>query len=133
MNYNLKLNLKKLKKCFAYPFKTKDGKMIECVCFPIKENNVFVGEKGLYLDLVAVELENKTFNSFMIKPYIKKDIYQAMSEEEKKEIQIIGSMNEQMAQATETARIPDEFLPKQIADKRRAEEQTQDQENDLPF
>ena len=50
----LKLDLQKL--TGFRTFKAKDG--TDFVAFPIEENGVFVGSKGTYLDLTAVEYKD---------------------------------------------------------------------------
>jgi hypothetical protein len=62
----LKIDLQKLNGFRT--FKSKDG--TDFVAFPIEENGVFVGEKGTYLDLAAVEYKDgpkHEWNGFIAK------------------------------------------------------------------
>ena len=45
MNYNVKIDLKKLEKVAVMNIQGKNG-LIKCVVIPVEENNIFVSEKA---------------------------------------------------------------------------------------
>lgn len=51
-NISIKVNLRQLEHGFMT---TKKG--VKCIVLPIKENNLFEGEKGVYLDMQAWEID----------------------------------------------------------------------------
>lgn len=71
----------------------ESGKVLG-IFIPIKANNLFKGEKGIYLDLVAFDLkEVKDDQSHLVKQSLPKAVYEKMSDDEKKDTPIIGSLN----------------------------------------
>lgn len=91
MNYNIKLNLSKLSS-FVAAIKGKTTTK-KCLCIPLDSDGVYVGEKGIYLDLSAIETKEQKFNqSHFIRVSIPKEAYQQLSEDEKKNITIVGNM-----------------------------------------
>lgn len=92
-NISIKLNLQQLKHV-EREMTGKDGEKVKCLIIPIKENNLFEGEKGTYLDLQAFELKNPKPDSkdtHLVKQSLPKDLYDTMSEEERKAIPIMGN------------------------------------------
>lgn len=88
-----KINLTTLKSVIT----TRKGKSgeIEGIFIPIKENNLFKSDKGnVYLDLNAFELKEKKEDgdTHLIKQSLPKDVYQSLSDEEKKALPIIGNL-----------------------------------------
>lgn len=69
----------------------KNGK-IKGIFLPIEVNKLFVGKNGaLYLDIVA--FENKTeFSTHIIKQSFNKKTREAMSEDERKALPILGNL-----------------------------------------
>jgi hypothetical protein len=91
-NLNIKLNLQNLK-CACRFEKSKSG-LVECLIIPLEQNYLFKGEKGIYLDLSAFELkEVKDKKTHLIKQQFPKDIFKAMSDEEKKNTPILGDVS----------------------------------------
>lgn len=91
MNYNIKLNLSKLSS-FVAAIKGKTTTK-KCICIPLDASGIYVGEKGIYLDLTAAELQTQNFGqSHFIRINLPKDVYQKMSEEERKKNPIVGNM-----------------------------------------
>lgn len=87
------LNLRQLKHV-TRTLKNKDGKTFECLILPIEENNLVVGEKGIYINLIGFELREKKADrkdTHLVKQSLPKEIYEAMSEEEKKDVPILGN------------------------------------------
>jgi hypothetical protein len=84
--------LKSLKDTFFYEFTGKTATK-KCICIPIKDNDLYVGEKGIYLNLTAWENNNlKDGKTHLVKQSFSKDVRNAMTEEERKHIPILGDM-----------------------------------------
>lgn len=94
MNYNLKLDLAKLKNVAVANINGKSGNSVKCVIIPVDYNNIFLSEKGgIYLDFGCYELKNEQYGqSHLVKPSLPKEIYEAMTEEERKQQPIVGSL-----------------------------------------
>ncbi len=91
-NFAVKINLTQLN-CVVKEFKGKKGK-VKCIVIPIKENNLFQGEKGVYLDLSGIALKDPKFpkqQTHLIKQNLPKEIYTELSDDEKKSLPIIGN------------------------------------------
>lgn len=92
-NISIKLNLLQLN-AVVKKLKGKSGE-IECLVLPLRENNFFVSEKGIYLDLQAFELKQKKEGSkdtHLVKQSLPKEVYEQLSEEGKRAIPIIGNL-----------------------------------------
>lgn len=87
---SIKLNLMRLNKVGVTSLKGRSGNEVKCLVIPIEENRLFVGEKGIYLDLSA--FKTKEGNRYLIKKSISKDDYNAMTEEERNSQPIIGGV-----------------------------------------
>lgn len=90
-NISIKINLRQLKS-HIMPMKGKDG-MINCIVIPIAENSLFVGEKGVYLDMQAWEIKEKKADrkqTHIIKQSYPKEIFDQLSDAQKQAIPIIG-------------------------------------------
>lgn len=91
-NFSIKVNLLKLTGAFLTNFKGNTTTK-RCVVIPIDDSNLFLGEKGLYLDLSALELnEPKYQESHCIKQSLPQEVFEKMSEEERKATPIVGGM-----------------------------------------
>lgn len=91
MNYNLKIDIKKLHKAFVMPVNGKSG-AVECVVIPTSE--FYKGKNGeLYCNIDVIE--KKTVGNYgdthFAKQQLEKASYAALNEEQKKSIPIIGS------------------------------------------
>ena len=89
-NFNVKINLALMNGVKLITSKKNNEKY---VCIPLSENYIFEGKKGLYLDLTAYSYDGKYGESHFLKNRIPKDIYEKMSEEDKKNTPIIGSLS----------------------------------------
>lgn len=72
--------------------KGKSG-MVQGIFIPFDVNKIHVGEKGIYLDIVA--FENKTPNDYsthMVKQSFSKEVREKMTQEEKTSQPILGSL-----------------------------------------
>ena len=89
-----KLNLSQLKHVIQKK-KVKSGEEIDCLVIPIELNNLFKSEKGnVYLDLIGFEIKEKKTDSkdtHLIKQFLPKSTYDGMTEDEKKEMKVIGN------------------------------------------
>jgi len=94
MNYRLKIDLKKLGGAFLSNIKGAN-KTKRCLIIPVDAAGLYVGEKGIYLDLSAIELKEKSDNrSHFLRVQLSKEQYEALSDEERKSIPIVGNMKE---------------------------------------
>ena len=90
-NISIKINLRQLKS-HVMPMKGKIG-MIDCIVIPIEANSLFIGEKGVYLDLQAWEIKEKKADrkqTHIIKQSFAKEVFDQLSDTQKQAIPIIG-------------------------------------------
>jgi len=92
MNYSLKIDVKKLNKAFVMPIQGKTA-TVECVCIPTSE--FYKGKNGeLYSNMEIVERKNgagQYGDTHFAKQQLEKASYQALTEEQRKSIPILGS------------------------------------------
>lgn len=95
MNFNMKLDLSKLKNACVKELKGMSGG-IRCLIIPIDENNLYVSEKtgSVYLDCECKEVQNPKYDQthFIKRRYTKEQYYQ-MDAEDRKNIPIIGNLS----------------------------------------
>jgi len=101
-NLGIKVNLKKLKNVAIIDVKgretTKRG-----VFIPIDDNSLFISEKGYYLNLVAFEMKDHKFDdTHLVKLSLEKEGYDEMTEEERKDRNIIDGGGPPVAATSET-------------------------------
>lgn len=93
-NITTKLNLSGLKSVIK-PQTRKDGTTTDCLVIPIAENNLFRGEKGVYLDLSHIPLKEPgkdgRKDTHLVKQSLPKEVYDSMSDDERKAMPIIGN------------------------------------------
>jgi len=68
---------------------------VECIVIPIQKNKLFVGEKGVYLDLIAFERKERKSDeddTHIIRQSFSKKQRENMSEEELKNLPILGGI-----------------------------------------
>lgn len=68
---------------------------VECVVIPVEKNKLFIGKNGVYLDLIAFEINNKKSESkdtHLLKQSFSKEVREAMSEQELKDLPILGGL-----------------------------------------
>ena len=73
---------------------SKSGE-IECLVIPIEKNRLFKGEKGIYLDLICFEIEKRKEGSkdtHLVKQSFSKEVRESMTEDQLKELPILGSL-----------------------------------------
>lgn len=94
-NISVKLNLAGLKHSRKV-LKGQSGE-IDCLIIPINENRLYIGEKGLYLDLTCIEIKDRSKqapdqkDTHLIKQSFAKEVYEAMTEDERKSYPILGN------------------------------------------
>lgn len=76
-NFSIKEDLLKLKGAFITNFKGRTETK-RCLVIPVDDSGLYVGEKGVYLNLTAIEMENPQYKeTHCIKQSLDKEIYEA--------------------------------------------------------
>ena len=88
-----KVNLAKLKHVIMEE-QGQNG-TVKGLFLPIEANNLYMSEKGnVYLDLIAFDLTNpKDGDTHIVKQSLPKDVREKMSEQELKDMPILGNMS----------------------------------------
>lgn len=117
MNHSIKINLQKLKNAALLTIPGRTAKK-RCICIPVDDNpEIFVGEKGIYLNLTVIEMKEsgQYGDTHLIKGNIPEEIYKAMSEEERRSQPILGQMRPMTRREQSAPEVPviddDEDLP----------------------
>lgn len=69
--------------------------LVECLIIPIEKNKLFVGEKGVYLDIIAFDITNKKpdqKDTHLVKQSFSKEEREKMTEEQLKAVPILGNL-----------------------------------------
>lgn len=92
-NYGIKIDLLKLKGAFMRNLQGK-AETKRCLIIPVDDcEGVFLGEKGCYLSMTAIEMREPKYNdTHCIKVDIPKEQREAMSEEERNAAPILGGL-----------------------------------------
>ncbi len=92
-NFGIKIDLQKLQNAFLRVFKGKTATK-RCIVIPIEDNPaIFLGEKGCYLNLTAVGVENSQYkDTHFLRGNIPNETYQKMTEEQRRAFPILGNM-----------------------------------------
>lgn len=117
-NYRIKIDLLKLRGASVQNVQGKTATK-RCVIIPVDEcDGVFLGEKGCYLTMTAIEMREPKFSdTHCIKPDIPKEQRDTMTEVERNAVQILGGLHEiqkqqpppmQVTSILDRAAIPDE-------------------------
>lgn len=102
-NYSIKADLLKLKGAFVTNLKGKTATK-RCLCIPIDDSGLFLGEKGCYLNMVALAMREPKFgDSHCVKVSLDKAVMDAMTEEERNAVPILGGLHELIAQTSQAA------------------------------
>ena len=73
-NLSIKINLSKIPGTIFTKLTGKSGQKKDCIVIPVEDCHLFVGEKGVYLDLSAYEFrEQKYADSHMVKQSFSKE------------------------------------------------------------
>ena len=92
-NISIKVNLRQFKHVVK-ELKGKNGDKVKCLVLPIAENHFFEGEKGIYIDLIAFKFKgrgNDRKDTHIIKQSFAKEFFEKLTDEQKKELPIIGN------------------------------------------
>ena len=91
-NSSIKVNLLQLQGAFVTNLKGKTATK-RCLVIPVDDANLYVGQKGCYLNMTAIEMQNSQYgDTHFIKQNLEKSVYDAMTEEQRRAMPIIGSM-----------------------------------------
>lgn len=91
-NLNVKLNLQNL--ICACRFEKGSAGPVECLIIPLERNHLFKGEKGVYLDMAGFELkEPKDKKTHLLKQSFPREVFKAMTDEQKKNTPILGDIS----------------------------------------
>lgn len=91
-NFSIKTDLLKLKGSFLTNLKGKTATK-RCLVIPIDDSGLFLGEKGVYLNLTAIEMREERYgDTHVLKQSFPKEVYQAMTEDERNSQPIFGSL-----------------------------------------
>ena len=94
MNYSISINLSRLAGAVFTNLKGKTATK-RCLVIPIDDAGLYAGEKGIYLDLVAYEQRDAKYgNTHLVKRSISKAEREAMTEEQRRAVPILGDMKE---------------------------------------
>lgn len=101
-NYSIKLDLLKLKGAGVTNIKGRTATK-KCLVIPIEDARLFLGGKGVYLDLSAWESREpgKYGDTHGVKQSFPKETLDAMSEEERKALPYLGNMKPIVQQAAQ--------------------------------
>lgn len=93
-NYGIKIDLLKLKGAFMRNLQGKSATK-KCIIIPVDDcDGMFLGEKGCYLNMTAIEMQNPQYSdTHCIKPDIPKEQREAMTDEQRNAIPIIGGLH----------------------------------------
>ena len=93
-NYSIKADLLKLTGAFVTNIKGKTATK-KCLCIPIDESGMFLGEKGCYLNLTAIETQNPQYSdTHCLKVSYDREVYERMTDEERAAQPIVGGLHE---------------------------------------
>ena len=91
-NLSIKVNLLQLSNAAVINLRGKAATK-RCLVIPVDDANLYVGQKGCYLNLTAIEMQNSQYgDTHCIKQNYDKAIYDAMTDEQRKAVPIIGSV-----------------------------------------
>lgn len=93
-NYSIKTDLLKIKGAFVTDIKGRTATK-RCLCIPIEESGLFLGEKGCYLNLTAIAMQNPQYgDTHCLKVSFDREVYERMTDEEKAAQPIVGGLHE---------------------------------------
>lgn len=93
-NFGIKIDCLKLKGAFMRNLQGKTSTK-RCLIIPVDDcDGMFLGEKGCYLNLTAIEMQNPQYSdTHCIKADLPKERREVMSEEDIRNIPILGGMH----------------------------------------
>ena len=92
-DYSLKVRLTQLTGAFVKDLTGRTATK-KCIIIPVDDNPcMYVGEKDVYLNITAFATDSQQYgDTHMLKPNLPKDIYQAMTQEQRDALPILGNM-----------------------------------------
>ena len=120
-DYSMKVNLTQLNGAFLKELTGRTATK-RCIIIPVDDNpSMFVGEKGVYLNIAAFANENPQYgDTHMLKPNLPKEVREQMTDDQRRAQPILGNMRP-MRQELQTQGQPI------------AAESLDQQQDDLPF
>ena len=100
-NYGIKIDLLKLRGAFMKNLQGKTATK-RCIIIPVDDcDGIYLGEKGCYLNMTAIEMqEPKYTDTHCIKVNLPKEQREAMTEDERNAIPILGGLHAVEANGT---------------------------------
>lgn len=91
-NFGIKLDLLKVAGAFLTNFKGRTQTK-RCLVIPIDDSGMYLGQKGLYLDLTAIELREPQYqDTHCIKQSLPKEVFEQLTDEQKQQLPILGGL-----------------------------------------
>lgn len=91
-NFGIKIDLAKLNGVGVTELQGQNG-LVRCVVIPVEANHIFVGQKGVYLDLCAFEMKTPQYEAtHTIKQSLPKAVRDSMTDEQRKALPIVGDL-----------------------------------------
>lgn len=99
-NFSIKTDLLRLAGAFVTNLKGKTATK-QCLVIPVEDAALFVGKNGVYLNLTAIEMREARYgDTHCVKQSLDKERYDALSEDERKALPILGGMHELESKTT---------------------------------
>ena len=92
-DYSMKVNLTQLNGAFLKELTGRTATK-RCIIIPVDDNpSMFVGEKGVYLNIAAFANENPQYgDTHMLKPNLPKEVREQMTDDQRRAQPILGNM-----------------------------------------
>ncbi|MCQ2058690.1 MAG: hypothetical protein MJY71_02535 [Bacteroidaceae bacterium] len=130
-NFSIKADLLKLQGAFVSDIKGSTATK-HCICIPIAEAGLFEGEKGVYLNITGVAMQEARYSdTHFLRVNVDRAKYDAMTEEQRKAIPIIGGMHELGGSSQQQPK--QQQTPAERARSIAAAQQAERKGDDLPF
>ena len=105
-NYSIKADLMKVSGAFVTNIQGKTM-VKKCLCIPIEGSGLFLGEKGCYLSMTAIEMQAPRFeDTHCVKVSYDKEDYDRMTPEQRQALPIIGGLRPMARQSTPVQAMP---------------------------
>lgn len=91
---------------------SKTGKAKKCVIIPIEDNDLLINEHGVSINLIGFPYDGKKMQTHLIKQSFTKEKRDAMTEEEKRALPILGCVwkpKEYTPEVSDTYSAPQQF------------------------
>lgn len=97
-NFSIKADLLKIAGAFVTNLKGKNTSK-RCLIIPVDDAGLYVGEKGVYLNMTAIEMREARYgDTHCIKQSLDKAVYENLTDEQRNAIPILGGMHALEAQ-----------------------------------